>query len=379
MSKKEKSMGNSNGKITAPVSLHADVYPVLGLVKTGTYYDVGYAVMNEHGQINMDSLFKPYEYAGPNNANFLHGGDDGCYGYDIPMTTNSSVESIMGTLWEFRPVQENGYKRLLDFEGYNHRVRYEQSPWGAELIGDPLEGDDIKVSFTTGNLSGLLSPHNMEIFQDCYMAIQIFGNTGDNPVGNTFRWAQCGTQKIGQTNGELITVSRSDFAIRDNVTNIVPYISEYAFSKGSYQSVAGSYKKWNMNFRRMRTIRVSNQTQVLYGIYSESIVKNATNSVRLNLSLNCHIDAMLVYTLYVQVELWDDYDCGGNKIYTEQGKIDDTVYRYPGTISLEYGANALPQAVIGWDPSYNSRARSVRLYLEDPYYHYEYTIGYCNL
>lgn len=36
-------MGNQNSIISAPVSLHADVYPVLGLVKTGTFYDIGEA------------------------------------------------------------------------------------------------------------------------------------------------------------------------------------------------------------------------------------------------------------------------------------------------------------------------------------------------
>lgn len=34
-------MGNSNGIIDAPIGLQPDMYGVQGLVKTGTFYDIG--------------------------------------------------------------------------------------------------------------------------------------------------------------------------------------------------------------------------------------------------------------------------------------------------------------------------------------------------
>ena len=65
-------MGNSNGLITAPVSLPADVYPVLGLQKTGTYYDIGYICSNQHGQTNRYSYRKPIEENTPAEVEFTN-------------------------------------------------------------------------------------------------------------------------------------------------------------------------------------------------------------------------------------------------------------------------------------------------------------------
>lgn len=65
-------MGNSNGIITSPVSLHADVYPVLGLAKSGTYYDIGYICGNSHGQTNRYSYRKPIEENTPAEVQFTN-------------------------------------------------------------------------------------------------------------------------------------------------------------------------------------------------------------------------------------------------------------------------------------------------------------------
>lgn len=41
-------MAHSNGKITAPVGIDADIAPVLGVGS----YDLGYLCSNAHGKIN---------------------------------------------------------------------------------------------------------------------------------------------------------------------------------------------------------------------------------------------------------------------------------------------------------------------------------------
>lgn len=366
-------MSIQGNKLVAPIGL-AEVYSLLGVQKSGDYNDVGYICRS--GRINGDSLYKPYEYDGPSVPGFADGGPDGCYGYDIPVVTSGSVLSMMRTLWAFRKVLTWG--RLLDFEGYDHGVKYAQCQWGASLVGDPLNGDSIRVSFVNGDLEGLASPHNMKIFKDCYMAVQIFGGTSDSINSMSLRWSQCGTAKIGESAGDLITVQTSDFAIRDKVTMIVPFISQYSFAKGSGSTAAGSGKKWNLNYNRVQAIRVSNEALQLYLINRTSIAKNATNSVRLDLELYCNVESMGLYTLYVQVELWDAADCKGNKLYTEQGNTGSTVYRYPQDITLTSGVNTLPTAIVGWNTAYGN-AKSVRLYLEDPYNHYTFTLGYINL
>lgn len=51
-------MSVNNNKISAPIGLQ-EVYSLLGVSKTGTYYDVGYICSNAHGKINKWAKYKP--------------------------------------------------------------------------------------------------------------------------------------------------------------------------------------------------------------------------------------------------------------------------------------------------------------------------------
>lgn len=55
-------MAHSNGVITAPVGIDADIAPVLGVGS----YDLGYLCSNAHGKINKWSYIKPKEANTPN-------------------------------------------------------------------------------------------------------------------------------------------------------------------------------------------------------------------------------------------------------------------------------------------------------------------------
>lgn len=371
-------MSYSNGKITAPISA-SDPYMVMGVGQYNGVYDVSYICRNSHGKINRDSLFKPYEYPSVENKNFATGGDDGYYGYTIPMTTNYSVLDLKSELWKFNPVSENGWCRLLDFEGYNHTVKYIQSNWGCGLIGDPLKGDSFRISFNNGNLSGLVSPYNMEVFKNCYMAVAIYGGISDNVVDLTFRYAQCGENKIGESAGELITIATSDFTLKDDYNYVIPFISEYKFAKGTDVSTTGNYKKWSLNYNKSQTIRLSEYELILYSIASRTLSKLGANSISVNITLRNNNDGDIsIYTLYIQIELYDEADCKGNKIFTNQGLDDNTVYKYKTPITLGTGLTKLDTANVGWNPSYTN-AKSLRAYLADPYHHYEFLIGTINL
>lgn len=54
-------MAHSNGKITAPVGIDADIAPVLGV----SSYDLGYLCSNAHGKINKWSKIKPVKSSVP--------------------------------------------------------------------------------------------------------------------------------------------------------------------------------------------------------------------------------------------------------------------------------------------------------------------------
>ena len=110
---------NSNGKITAPVSLHADVYPVLGLTKTVTY-DTGWVCGNSHGRINKWSRHKPVIVNQPGiitdeqfkSANF---------GLTIPAKSTNFKTAINNATYSYNPPRPGtDWCRLTDFDKYSH-------------------------------------------------------------------------------------------------------------------------------------------------------------------------------------------------------------------------------------------------------------------
>lgn len=129
--RKEAAMSNSNGKITAPVSLTSDVYPVLGLSVQGRY-DVGYACRNEHGKINPYAKYKPVKWSREYDGGIfkdLHiddnwRGEDGHCGFEIPVYDSfNELENAIVNGAKINPptVISVGYPfRLTDFNGYNH-------------------------------------------------------------------------------------------------------------------------------------------------------------------------------------------------------------------------------------------------------------------
>ena len=57
----------SGTKLAAPIGLQ-EVYSLLGVNKTGTYYDIGYICGNAHGRINPWSKYKPTRYNSPDGG-----------------------------------------------------------------------------------------------------------------------------------------------------------------------------------------------------------------------------------------------------------------------------------------------------------------------
>ena len=121
-------MGHSNGKITAPVSLHADVYPVLGLTKTVTY-DTGWVCSNSHGRINKWSKKKPIRYAQPGeltDAQFKGTTADNVQGiyYGLKVASQAGLLGQLHSVnWDYLPPRPGtDWCRLTDFNGYDHNA-----------------------------------------------------------------------------------------------------------------------------------------------------------------------------------------------------------------------------------------------------------------
>lgn len=116
-------MSNSNGKITSPIGLK-EVYDVLGVAKSGTYYDVGYICSNAHGKINMWSKYKPVRGGNANenetNSNWWKGQGNNC---GISISRINSIDSVKSSNWTYEaPRIGTDWCRLLDFNKYNHNA-----------------------------------------------------------------------------------------------------------------------------------------------------------------------------------------------------------------------------------------------------------------
>lgn len=188
---------NSNGRISAPISLHADVYPVLGVAKTGTYYDIGYICSNAHGKTNKWSRHKPVRVNTMQaltdaqfDTNTHEGGDRyNMYGLQVDImhllltgyTQNNKITAInTGTdsflyklakgqlaAWNYlAPRPGTDWCRLTDFDGYRHNVpdpmpapragTYQLSAAGAVNIAVDDVHDLVEVGEL--NLTNLLVP-----------------------------------------------------------------------------------------------------------------------------------------------------------------------------------------------------------------------------
>lgn len=333
-------------------------------------------------KINEDSLFKPYEVNSNVNSQFLIGGPNGTYGYTIYNTDLYSLLDFRNYMWEHNP--PTTCYRLGDFRGYNSTVKYESTPWGCKLISGG-KGEDIKLSFTHGKADGLLSPYNMEIFKNYYPAVQVWSGTSDMTASLKLRWAQCCDSTYGSTPGQTMTILNSDINITDEVIIIVPFISQYKFTKGSGNNQVGNGKKYCMNYKENQTIRISDLPPTLYAIYTQSVTKNSANSVNVDITLHKYVTQSLsLNATYIQIKLWDGTNGSGNVVFSNFGKYDNTTYRYP-QIEFTETNQALPRAIVSWDPKYNSTsvswnaAKSITVQIDDPYNGYTYTVNTINL
>ena len=112
-------MAHSNGKITAPVGIDADIAPVLGVGS----YDLGYLCSNAHGKINPWARYKPVRYeslAPGENEKWWQGWDGNCG--IMPKRISSYQDSVNwanGSMngWEYTPPTGGKFPfRALDFD-----------------------------------------------------------------------------------------------------------------------------------------------------------------------------------------------------------------------------------------------------------------------
>ena len=133
-------MANSNGKISAPVDLEADVCKVLGL----TRIDTGYVCANSHGHIRPWAKYKPVEAPVPEwdlrkrweqrqvdgVLRWVQTATGGIAGYQgaagdcglsAAVVNAPNLAGSASAAWRYTP--PSTFYRLSDFDGYNHRAQ----------------------------------------------------------------------------------------------------------------------------------------------------------------------------------------------------------------------------------------------------------------
>lgn len=146
---------NSNGYITAPISLKDDVYGVLGIAPSGAYYDVAEACTSS--KINKWSKYKPY-ITSNNSYEAIPYNTTSFVGGNVTVDPSASTNATWPTFWglvpsssitdksgkslrEFlfskfqqfdwiylQPVKNTNWMRLTDFEYYRHNISGSQPP-----------------------------------------------------------------------------------------------------------------------------------------------------------------------------------------------------------------------------------------------------------
>lgn len=165
-------MGHSNGKITAPVGIDADIAPVLGVGS----YDLGYLCSNAHGKINKWSKIKPVKYA---TLAELTAAQLKSVAYGMTYT----IDTAWNVIWAYEPPTggDSAPFRALDFNGYNHNavtgMAFEQGSYSYDLIRGSSDGINVGLH-TDPSLITVLDFVDT-LFKDCKIRLQAtsYGNT----------------------------------------------------------------------------------------------------------------------------------------------------------------------------------------------------------
>lgn len=157
-------MSVSNNKISAPIGLQ-EVYSLLGVSKTGTYYDVAYICGNAHGRINKWSKKKPIRYAQAaalTDAQFRGTTADNINGiyYGLQtQTTAGRFDELHTISWTYLPPRPGtDWCRLTDFNGYDHAATPTLN--GAYTGGSPVYYNldrqlTVNITYNSNNTTGV--------------------------------------------------------------------------------------------------------------------------------------------------------------------------------------------------------------------------------
>ena len=183
---------NNGTKITAPISLHGDVYPVLAISPTGEYYDVAEACKSE--KVNMWSKHKPMSHSSTSELQ-EEWKKNIKYGITYPQSRSmadivsaySSNDALNG--WRYNRPTGGDFSifRLTDFEGYFHNAKN-------VVTSGTVNTDKLgNASGYVASGSGILAVKDGEdgqltlndLFSGCYIGLCLYSSSHTYYVAKT--------------------------------------------------------------------------------------------------------------------------------------------------------------------------------------------------
>lgn len=237
-------MSNSNGKITAPVSI-SDVQTVLGRGDTSDL-----ATLCKSSNINMWARFKPTVYPAPFPSDWYKAGD-GNYGITIPVYT--TIKDLYAAYHISGDTNHrNGYTysqphggsaspyRLGDFRGYRHDAEPPIGGFMADANVTQSQGVTGSCSYrltsATGD-DGQFTFDEMRDLKNCYFGFALFKN------GTAVYWKTAsGTVSSDSASTMSVKLGGSGTSLATGTYEAVPFLSTAKYDTGAIQNaVAG---KW---------------------------------------------------------------------------------------------------------------------------------------
>lgn len=199
-------MSNNNGIITAPVSLHADVYTVLGLAKTGTYYDLATVCANAHGRINKWSKHKPVKNNTPQELtdSQMASSNFGFAPQKIESLAQLGRDGVAFTNeWTYQPpTPGTDWCRMTDFNLYNHQAVCPllEVSWPSRVLVDGSFGVSIgmtKSDYDNNPLTARDIADCLGLHDKCYLWMQALTSSMANIGYGTANMTSVSTSATG--------------------------------------------------------------------------------------------------------------------------------------------------------------------------------------
>lgn len=269
-------MSHSNGKITSPISLHNDVYEVLGIAPSGEMYDVAEACISN--KVNKWSFKKPIRVSQFTEVTDEQIMQNHCGlaleelgllrvmvdGYQ-DVSGNYSKEEVLDEVEECGYTKPNEYYRLTDFEGYNHKALPSDKDWidysfkKSELTA--IENEDTSLDpndIPTNDYTFTISKTLKQMFK-----FSVFLG-GDNDYNY-----------IGSGNADMLPLS---YISGNNLIEGEGWRIAYAIHT-PYDASGNSTNRWHLFIGRKVMDTASDNYQTMQGYYPPDMSSN-THAVK---------------------------------------------------------------------------------------------------